>query len=334
MSNVAIVILNWNGEKLLREFLPKVIETSKDYQIIVADNGSVDSSVELLKRDFSSVRLIELGANYGFAGGYNRALKQVEADYYVLLNSDIAPKNGWVEPIITLMESDQSIACCQPKLLSYCQPDTFEYAGGAGGYIDYLGYPFCRGRIFSCLEKDTGQYDSMKEIFWATGAALFVRANLFHTMGGLDEDFFAHQEEIDLCWRFKNAGYKIYCQPQSVCYHVGGASLNKTSPLKTFLNFRNNLFLLYKNLPDQSRNKILFVRFFLDIIASLTFALQGKGGEFCAVYKAYKDFWCKRSKMRAKRGPILNFNIKEVYPHSIVFAYHFSARKKFSSLEI
>lgn len=332
MPKVAVVILNWNGKELLKTYLPSVISNSKDAEIIVADNGSTDNSIAFLKKEFPQIRIIDNKYNLGFAEGYNRALKEVESDYYVLLNSDIEVTPSWIYPIIELMEKDQSIVCCQPKLLSYLEKNKFEYAGGAGGFIDYLGYPFCRGRIFNFLEEDYGQYDEEKEIFWATGASLFVRADIYNKFGGLDNDFFAHQEEIDFCWRVKNAGYKVYYCPKSICYHLGGGSLNKTSPFKTFLNFRNNLYLLYKNLPRKKQSRIFFLRFFLDIIASFTFLLQGKAGEFIAVYKAYYAFLKNKKKIKEKRQIIVNSNIKEIYTNSIVFSYYMKSIKKYSDL--
>lgn len=333
IPKTAVVILNWNGENLLKEFLPSVIEHSKEAEVIVADNGSTDKSIEFLQREFPQVRIIENKENLGFAQGYNKALEEVQADYFVLLNSDVEVSPNWIGPIIELMEKDPLIACVQPKLLSLTDRREFEYAGAAGGHIDYLGYPFCRGRIFNSLEEDHGQYDDIKEVFWATGAALFVRASIFKTLGGLDKDFFAHQEEIDFCWRVKNAGYKVYCHPESVCYHLGGASLNKTSPYKTFLNFRNNLYLLYKNLPPNQQCKIFFIRFFLDIIASFSFLFQGKAGEFVAVYKAYIAFYKTKRLIKSKRTPILSLDIKEIYPKSIVFAYHLKGKNKFTDLK-
>ncbi len=333
IPKTAVVILNWNGEKLLKEFLPSVIQNSKEAEVIVADNGSTDNSIEFLQKEFPQIRIIDNKENLGFAQGYNKALEEVQADYYVLLNSDVQVGPNWISPIIELMEKDPLIACVQPKLLSYMERTKFEYAGAAGGHIDYLGYPFCRGRVFNSLEEDNGQYDDIKEIFWATGAALFVRASIYKTLGGLDKDFFAHQEEIDFCWRVKNAGYKVYCHPQSVCYHLGGGSLNKTSPYKTFLNFRNNLYLLYKNLPSNLQYKVFFIRFFLDIIASFSFLFQGKAGEFAAVYKAYIAFCKTKHLIKPKRSQIITPNIKEIYPKSIVFAYHLRGKKKFTDLK-
>ena len=333
LPKVAVVILNWNGKDILKTFLPSVINYSKEAELIIADNGSTDNSIAFLKEEYPQIRIIDNKQNYGFAGGYNKALKEIEADYYVLLNSDVEVTPNWITPIIELMESDTQIACCQPKLLSYLEKNKFEYAGGAGGFIDYLGYPFCRGRIFDSLEEDKGQYDDNREIFWATGAALFVRASIYKKFNGLDEEFFAHQEEIDFCWRVKNAGYKVYYCSKSICYHLGGGALNKTSPFKTFLNFRNNLYLLYKNLPLEKQSKIFFMRFFLDIFASITFLLQGNVGSFKVVYQAWFAFVKTKKRIKENRQQIKVKNIKEIYTNSIVFSYHIKKKKKFSELK-
>ncbi len=333
MRRIAVVILNWNGKTLLEKYLPSVVEYSKEAEIIVADNASTDDSVLFLKANYPQIRIIQHKQNLGFAQGYNEALEEVEAEYYVLLNSDVEVTENWLKGIMELMDKNPRIACCQPKLLSMTQRTHFEYAGAAGGYIDYLGYPFCRGRIFNHIEEDKEQYDNIKEIFWATGAAMFVRSRLYQSFGGLDADFFAHQEEIDFCWRLKNAGYKIFYYPHSVCYHYGGASLNKTSPYKTFLNFRNNLYMLYKNLPKEKRSKVLFKRFFLDLIAAFSFLLKGSGGEFKAVFKAYVAFLKNKHLMAKKRNFILNPNIKEIYPKSIVKEYYLKGKKNFSQLD-
>ena len=246
MTKTAVVILNWNGKKFLEQFLPYVIKhSSSDAEVIVADNASNDDSVEFLKNNYPEIQIINNNENGGFSKGYNEALSKIDAEYYVLLNSDIEVTENWIKPIIDLMDSDKSIAVCQPKLRSYHQKEMFEYAGAAGGFIDKYGYPFCRGRIFNSIEVDNGQYDDTCEVFWATGAAMFVRAELYHKFGGLDNDFFAHMEEIDFCWRLKNEGYKIMYCADSVVYHVGGGTLPKNSSRKTFLNFRNNFNLLY-----------------------------------------------------------------------------------------
>ncbi|HEX9615036.1 MAG TPA: glycosyltransferase family 2 protein, partial [Bacteroidota bacterium] len=250
MKKTAVVVLNWNGKDLLERFLPILVRhTSGNAEIVIADNGSTDDSVDYVRKTFPPVRTILLGKNLGFAGGYNEALKQVEAEYYVILNSDVEVTEGWIESIITMMEGDPRIGACQPKILDIRVRNRFEYAGAAGGFIDVLGYPFCRGRILNSFEEDRGQYDDMKEVFWATGAALFIRSKLFRQAGGFDEDFFAHMEEIDLCWRIKHLGYRVMACPSSTVYHLGGATLDQGNPRKTFLNFRNGLILLFKNHP-------------------------------------------------------------------------------------
>ncbi|NCC71603.1 glycosyltransferase family 2 protein, partial [bacterium] len=289
---VAVVILNWNGKKFLEKFLPAVIKNSKDIaEVIVADNDSKDDSVEFLKKKFPEVRIIINKTNGGFSKGYNDALKQVDADIYILLNSDIEVTENWIRPIINLMQSDESIAACQPKIKSFYSKNEFEYAGAAGGFIDTLGYPFCRGRLFQSIEIDNGQYNDTCEIFWATGACMFVRAEVYHKFGGLDEDFFAHMEEIDFCWRVKNAGYKIMYCADSVIYHVGGGTLPKSSSRKTYLNFRNNLSLLFKNLPANKLHCVMLLRLILDFIAALKFLLNGDFKDAIAVTKAYIHFY-------------------------------------------
>lgn len=304
-SELAIVILNYNTCHLLNTYLPSVVKYSEGHRIIFVDNASKDDSVNFVKQVFPQIEVIQLQENFGFTGGYNRALKQIDAKYYCLLNTDVEVTQGWIEPIINLMQSDEKIAVCQPKLLSYTEKNKFEYAGAAGGFIDYLGYPFCVGRIFDKIEEDKGQYDQIREIFWASGAAFFIRSELYHAFGGLDENYFAHFEEIDLCWRLKNAGYKIYCNPNSTVYHLGGGTLNKTSPFKTYLNFRNSLLTLYKNLPQNKVDSILRKRRILDFVAALTFLFK-RNGEFSSVMKAYKDF--KKMKSQYKKSTV------ETYP--------------------
>lgn len=291
MPSVAVVILNWNGRKFLEQFIPSVIAgTYSNQRIFVADNASTDDSVVFLQTHFPLVEIINNAVNGGYAKGYNDALKKIKADYYVLLNSDVQVQPGWIEPVIALMEKDQQIAACQPKLLAYNDKHTFEYAGASGGWIDKFGYPFTRGRIFDVCETDKGQYDEAQACFWASGAALFVRASAFHEMGGLDEYFFAHQEEIDLCWRLQLSGYKIFVQPLSVVYHVGGGTLPKGNSRKTFLNFRNNLIMLYKNLPWQAALWRLPVRLMLDAIAAWKHLLSGDAGFFLSIVKAHLHF--------------------------------------------
>lgn len=304
-SDLAIVILNYNTCHLLNTYLPSVVKHSNGYRIIFVDNASKDESVNFVRENYPQIEVICLEENYGFTGGYNRALKQIKAKYYCLLNTDVEVTENWIEPIINLMEGDEKIAVCQPKLLSYTEKNKFEYAGAAGGFIDYLGYPFCAGRIFDTIEEDKGQYNEIQEIFWASGAAFFIKSELYHQFGGFDENYFAHFEEIDLCWRLKNAGYKIYCNPNSIVYHLGGGTLNKTSPFKTYLNFRNSLLTLYKNLPQNKVDSILRKRRILDFIAALTFLFK-RNGEFSSVMKAYKDF--KKMKSQYKKSTV------ETYP--------------------
>ncbi|HEV8271301.1 MAG TPA: glycosyltransferase family 2 protein [Chitinophagaceae bacterium] len=291
LPKVAIVILNWNGQYYLEKFLPSVLATAYDnMEVIVADNGSTDESVSFLQQHFSRVKLIRLSENNGFAKGYNMALKKIQADYYAIINSDIEVQQGWLTPIINLLEQDKLNAACQPKLLSYKDKKTFEYAGGAGGWLDSFGYPFARGRVFDICEEDKGQYDTTERVFWVTGAAMVIRNNVFHEMKGFDEYFFAHQEEIDLCWRIQLAGYKLYCCPSSVVYHVGGGTLPRGNSLKTFLNFRNNQIMLYKNLPwSQKWWKVPF-RIFLDAVSALKGLFIGDGGYFLSILRAHFSF--------------------------------------------
>lgn len=331
---IAVVILNWNGQKFLEKFLPSLLENSSNIaEIIVADNASPDGSVEYLKSNFPTVRIIQHKQNHGFAKGYNLALAQVEADYYILLNSDIEVTQNWIQPVIDLMESDTSIAACQPKIRSYTEPQKFEYAGAAGGFIDKYGYPFCRGRMFLSVEEDDGQYNDTIEIFWATGACMFVRASLFHKFGGLDEDFFAHMEEIDFCWRLKNEGYKIMYCPASVVYHIGGGTLPKASWRKTYLNFRNNCILLYKNLPDNLLFEVFVKRLILDGIAAMKFLITAGFKDFFAVSKAHFSFYGSIRKTRQKRKKLKQGQVKNIYQKNIVFEYYLRGKKKFTDLD-
>ena len=334
-SKVAVVILNWNGRQkgLIEKYLPSVVKYSKEAEVFVADNGSEDDSVEYLKQMFPEVSLIELDKNYGFTGGYNRALNQIEADYFILLNDDVEVTPNWISPVIDKMEKDESIAVCQPKLLSYKDKDCFEYAGAAGGYIDYLGYPFCAGRIFQSLEKDKGQYDKEREIFWATGAAMFVRSKVFKELGGLDEDFFAHMEEIDFCWRAKNAGYKVMYYPQSKVYHFGAATLQTNNPRKTFLNFRNNLLLLYKNLPEQKMTSVFLKRRFLDYLAAFVFLLQGNKEDAKAVFNARKDFKKIKKHFYSKRQNNIPSYPSQTLSKSLIIQSKLFHRNVFTQLE-
>lgn len=288
---VSIVILNWNGRSYLEQFLPSVLSsTYTNYEVVVVDNASSDDSVSFLQNKYPLVRIISLPENYGFSKGYNEALKQVSADYYVLLNSDVEVEKGWIEPAIALMQSGKNIAACQPKLLQFHNKQVFEYSGAAGGWLDYLGYPFARGRIFDVSETDTGQYDSAEPIFWASGAAIFVRASVYHELKGLDEYFFAHQEEIDFCWRMQLAGYTIFSCPQSVVYHVGGGTLPKGNSRKVFLNFRNNLVMMAKNMPLPEACWKIPLRFVLDAISAIKSLFAGQGTYFVAVVNAHFAF--------------------------------------------
>jgi GT2 family glycosyltransferase len=331
---VAVVILNWNGEEFLKKFLPSVVEHCPDYaRIHIADNGSSDNSVNYLNSNHKDISLIKLDKNYGFTGGYNKALEQIESQYYILLNSDIQVDCDWIGPVIDLMDSDSSIAACQPKIRSYHHPSYFEYAGAAGGFIDFLGYPFCRGRIFQEVEPDLQQYNAYTELFWATGACMFVRASDFHQAGGFDDDFFAHMEEIDLCWRLKRMGKKIVFCPNSQVYHVGGGTLPSNNPRKTFLNFRNSIYLMIKNLPRGKFYPILFFRVILDQIASLKFLFSGQYKDFIAVYKAW--FYAVKS-FRYKRKQGKKFGYKKVdtvFKKSIVLQFYLWRKKRFSELK-
>ena len=334
---VAIVILNWNGEKFLKEFLPSVMETTYEHKkIIVADNASTDQSVNFLQQNYPSVEVIKNSANEGFAKGYNVALQQVTADYYVLLNSDVAVTPSWIEPIITLMESDAKIAACQPKIRSFQNRAEFEYAGACGGWIDAFGYPFSRGRIFDTCETDNGQYDIAEPCFWATGAALFVRAKQFHEMQGFDPYFFAHQEEIDLCWRLQNAGYKIFVQPKSVVYHVGGGTLPKGNSMKTYLNFRNNLIMMTKNLPIAELIWKIPFRFVLDGITAWRSLVKGDVGYWTAIAKAHMHYvyWLffKSGKLNRWKKANKNIQYSGLYKGSIVWAYFIKKQKTFSEI--
>jgi GT2 family glycosyltransferase len=338
MRKIAIVILNFNGRDYLEKFLPSVLAHSPNGSVIVADNASSDDSVPFLKAQFPEVELIEMHENWGFAGGYNMALNQVEAEYYVLLNSDVEVTPNWTESILQLMKQDKSIAACQPKILSYHHKEQFEYAGAAGGYIDALGFPFCRGRIFHELEEDQGQYDDMRQIFWATGACLFIRSEIYHQMGGLDEDFFAHMEEIDLCWRINNAGYKIYYEGQSAVFHVGGGTLHKSNPRKTYLNFRNGLTLLFKNLPKRQLIWKLPFRLLLDYVAALKFLLADSGQDAKAVIKAHRDFFRYLYLYKAKRRMARKFHKNDqksavIYRRLIIVDHFLFKKKRFDELE-
>jgi GT2 family glycosyltransferase len=337
-AKVAVVILNFNGKHFLEKFLPGIITHSAPHQIVVADNGSSDDSVSFLKKNYTSVTIIENGGNFGYAKGYNLALHKLEADYYVLLNSDVEVTPGWIEPIIKLMEKDHSMGACQPKVMDYGNRNIFEYAGAAGGFIDKYGYPFCRGRIFNSLEEDKGQFDDTCEVFWATGACLFVKSSAFKQVGGFDESYFAHMEEIDLCWRLKNFGYKIFIEPSSVIYHIGGGTLNKLSKQKTFLNFRNNLTTLTKNHPAKNLFFKIIYRMILDGVAAFKFLFDGQPKHFFAVIRAHFAYYLWLPKILKQRKQLKNlpefkFDMRGVYIGSIVKEYFLQHKKKFNELK-
>mgnify|MGYP002338712095 CR=1 FL=1 len=337
MTEIAIVILNWNSKNYLEKFLPALIENSKlpNVDIYIADNGSQDGSVEFLKSTYPQINLIEFSENHGFTGGYNKALQQIEARYYLLLNSDIEVTPNWLEPLKEIMGRDKNIAACMPKIKSYDKPEFFEYAGAAGGYIDKYGYPFCRGRIMDIVEEDRGQYNDEKEIFWATGACMMVRAEVFHQLGGFDNDFFAHMEEIDLCWRMQNAGYKIYYTHKSAIYHIGGGTLPNESPFKLFLNFRNNLYLLYKNLPKKHLFKTLSIRMLLDCTSGLIYLTKGTPKKFLSVIKAHFMFFKNYSNLKKKRKEIPGNNKslpQQLVLKSMLYAFFIHKKKYYRQL--
>ncbi len=333
--SVAIVILNWNGRDFLKKFLPSVLASTYEHKkIIVADNASTDDSVEFLKAHYPQVEIIQNSSNEGFAKGYNTALKQVKADYYVLLNSDVEVTPGWIEPVIELMESDTAIAACQPKLLAYNDKTLFEYAGASGGWLDYFGYPFMRGRIFDICERDTGQYDDAAPCFWASGAALFVRSAVFEELKGFDAYFFAHQEEIDLCWRAQLAGYKIYVQPASVVYHVGGGTLPKGNSLKTFLNFRNNLVMLSKNLSWGAALWKIPARMLLDALSAWRGLFSGDQGYFFAIGKAHFHFigWFLAGKKQSVFPQKRAAKPAGYFKGSVIWSHFLMKKKTFSEI--
>jgi GT2 family glycosyltransferase len=335
---IAIAILNWNGEKLFPEFLPSVIRNSTEpgTEIYVADNGSTDNSIQFLKENFPEVKIIELKNNYGFAEGYNQALKHIKADILVLLNSDVEVTPGWLAPCISMLKADENLVAVQPKILSFEKPHQFEYAGAAGGYIDRFGYPFCRGRILNRMEPDLGQYNTPSPIFWASGACMFIKSKAFHQAGGFDGNFWAHMEEIDLCWRLKNQGYKIGYQPQSVVFHLGGGTLSYNSPQKVYLNFRNNLFMLFKNLPRNQFTRTFFARMVLDGVAALKFILGFHFFSFWAVVKAHASFYRNLGKLIGKRKKLQELTTvkkhAEIYRGSIMWKFFIQKKRKFSEL--
>lgn len=338
MEKVAIVILNWNGASMLRQYLPNVLKhSSSESAVYVADNASTDDSLELLHQSFPDCRLILLEKNWGFADGYNKALQQVDAEYYLLLNSDIEVTQGWLTPLIELMDANPDVAACQPKLLSLTDRNKFEYAGACGGFLDRYGYPFCRGRVFDTLECDKGQYDNQTDILWATGAALMIRSSDYWNAGGLDGRFFAHNEEIDLCWRLRIKGRRILCVPQSVVYHLGGGTLPKTNPMKTYLNFRNNLTMLYKCLPNNELQYVMRARWWLDYLAAAEMLLlKHNWQDFRAVFRARKAFKKWRKDFEADRSQIqagrVAANIPQRTDFALLWQYYVKRRRCFSEI--
>jgi GT2 family glycosyltransferase len=337
VKKIAIVILNWNGKDFLEKFLPAVIRYSNSLsRIVIIDNASSDDSVSFLNRYFPEIGIVQLDKNYGFTGGYNRGLQGIKEEYYVLLNSDVEVTENWLQPLVTFMDNHPDAAACQPKIKSYQERIFFEHAGAAGGYIDFLGYPFCRGRILNTLEEDHGQYDSIQRVFWATGACLFSRSSEFHKQGGFDNDFFAHMEEIDLCWRIQQGGKEIYVVPESHVYHVGGGTLPKSNPRKTYYNFRNNLFMLFKNLPGHQLIWIIPLRLFLDGLAGIKFLFDGDYKDTIAVLRShfafYRYFLRTFSKRINQQDQVLRHPSRGIYEKSIVREYYFNKKKHFKDL--
>ncbi len=333
----AVVILNWNGQQMMQQFLPSVVSCSPEAEVVVADNGSTDGSMEWLEREYPQVRRIVLDKNYGFAEGYNQALARVEAEYYVLLNNDVEVTGGWLRILLDYMDLHPEVAACQPKLRCQWKREDFEYAGACGGFLDALGYPYCRGRVMSTVERDEGQYDEVLPVLWATGAALLIRSADYHGAGGLDGRFFAHQEEIDLCWRLRSRGRGVVCVPQSVVFHLGGGTLPTDSPRKTFLNFRNNLLLLYKNLPEERLCSVMRWRFWLDALASLKFLLTGHWGSFRAVWQGRRAFRQMRPDFEADRRENLAHTVLSPVPEqgnfSLLWRYYVRGQRRWEDLK-
>jgi GT2 family glycosyltransferase len=332
---VAVVILNWNGKKYLERFLPSLSQTTyANMELVVGDNASTDDSIAFLRQSYPGLKILSNDKNLGFAGGYNQILARVEAEYYMLLNSDVEVTPGWMEPLVALMESDKSIGACQPKLLDYNHKDQFEYAGACGGWIDKFGYPFARGRVFEVCEKDNGQYETVVDCFWATGAALFIRAEVFHQLKGFDEYFFAHQEEIDLCWRMQTLGYRVCVQPASVVYHVGGGTLPRGNNMKVFLNFRNNLIMMSRNLPFVEAIWKIPSRMLLDGVAAYKGLFSGQPGYFWAIFKSHCHFYYWlffiKNRMPVKRRPFSN--LKGTYNGSIIWSHFVKKKKHFAEI--
>lgn len=337
-KKIAIVILNWNGSALMQKFLPSVLRYSQEdlADVIVADNGSTDDSLQMLTDKFPSVKIIRLEKNFGFAEGYNQALKQIDYPYTVLLNSDVEVAPNWLDAPFRMLEDNQDIAAVQPKIKAEQHRNLFEYAGASGGFMDIYGYPFCRGRLLHIVEEDKDQYNEPIDILWATGACLFIRTNIYKEAGGLDSGFFAHQEEIDLCWRLRSRGYRLVCTPQSVIYHVGGGTLNAESPRKTFLNFRNNLLMLYKNLPEDKLHRVMNIRRILDYVAATKFFLCGHPQNAWAVYQARREFHKLKSTYKSKREENIRrttlHNIPELKTYSLLWQFYIKGRKHYSDL--
>lgn len=340
MEKLAIVILNWNGKQMLQTYLPKVLACSRDEAVVyVADNASTDDSLAMLNEKFPEVRQIVLDKNWGFADGYNKALARVDAEYYVLLNSDVEVTPGWLKPLVSFMDAHPEVGACQPKLLSVADKSKFEYAGACGGFLDRYGYPYCRGRVFDTVEQDNGQYDDIHEVLWTTGACMMVRSKDYWAVNGLDGRFFAHNEEIDMCWRMRMMGLQLFCIPQSKVYHVGGGTLPKGNPMKTYLNFRNNLTMLYKNLPEKELLYVMRVRWFLDYVAAWqTLILNRNVGDFKAIYRARHDFMKWRTEFRPERKEHQIDRVEPRVPRTLrtsfclVWQYYARGRKKYTDL--
>ncbi len=337
-KEVAVLVLNWNGRTLLQQFLPSWLAHTPDYaDLIIVDNGSTDDSVSFLQEHYRDVHLLAFEENLGFAGGYNRAIEELDYQTVILLNSDVELTSGWLDQPMQLLNSSPEIAAVQPTLRAQRSPKDFEYAGAAGGFIDRLGYPFCRGRIFDTIEEDRGQYADSVDLFWASGACLIIRRAVYREVGGLDTLFFAHQEEIDLCWRLNTRGWRIVSAPQSIVYHVGGASLSADSPRKVFLNFRNNLLMIYKNLPAPTLHRVLFARMILDLIAMLVYLLRLRPGQAASVLKGWRCFLIKRQRYESTRQENLKKTVRPISPelmkpYSLLFQYYFKGRKRYSDL--
>lgn len=327
MKKIAVVILNWNGAKLLNDFLPSVVLHSQEATIYLADNNSTDGSIIFVQQNYPQIKIIKNEGNFGYAKGYNIALQQVEEPYYCLLNSDVEVTKNWLVPILEIFENQPQTAIIQPKILDWKNKEFFEYAGAAGGFIDQYGYPYCRGRIFDTVEKDLGQYNDTREIFWASGACFFIRKNIFKQLNGFDDSFFAHQEEIDLCWRSFNLGHKTIYSSKSIVYHVGGATLNESNPKKTFLNFRNSLLMLTKNLPKNKLFKIIFIRLLLDGLAGIQFILKGKFNHCWAIVKAHFYYYHLLNSTLKKRTSVQQLNY--YHSKSIVYSYFIKGGKVF-----